>query len=182
MDHLTHPSSRGRTVSLLAACLALALAACTPSGSPDGGGGGGPSTGGASSEGPAASNGGQSGSGEDRVDGSLTTSGVYDATWTWQPGNAMDIGDIGGITLNSDQGTFGNITVKTDGTIEFGSTAPELPVSTYAGTGAEVTLDTVDIGYVCSFTLDDDLTGPDGSVLHIAGTMTFHLNDEITPC
>jgi hypothetical protein len=162
----------------------LALAACTPSGSPAGsspadgdGGGGAPSAAGS-----AAPDGGQPGSGEDRVDGSLTTSGAYDATWTWQPGNAMDVGDIGGITLDSDQGTFGNITVAADGSIDFGSTAPELPVSTYEGTGAEVALDTVNIGYVCSFTLDDDLTGSDGSVLHIAGTMTFHVSDEITPC
>jgi len=59
---------------------------------------------------------------------------------------------------------------------------PELPVLAYEGSGAQVTLDTVDIGYVCSFTLDNDLTGSDGSVLHIAGTMTIHLNDEITPC
>jgi hypothetical protein len=182
VDDLTHHPARGRGVPLLAACLALAIAACTPSGSPAGsspadGGGGAPSAAGS-----AAPDGGQPGSGEDGVEGSLTTSGVYDATWTWELGNSMEIGDIGGITLNSDQATFGNITVKADGSIEFGSTAPELPVSTYTGTGAQVTLDTVNIGYVCSFTLDDDLTGSDGSVLHIAGTMTFHLSDEITPC
>jgi hypothetical protein len=180
VDHLSHWKSRRRTLSLLAACLALTVAACTPSGSPAGSS---PADGGApSAAGSTAPDDGQAGSGEDGVEGSLVTSGVYDATWTWEPGNYMQIGDIGGITLNSDQGTFGNITVKADGTIEFGSTAPELPVSTYEGTGAEVTLDTVNIGYVCSFTLDDDLTGPDGSVLHIAGTMTIHLNDEITPC
>ncbi len=94
----------------------------------------------------------------------------------------MDVGDIGGITLNSDQGTFGHITVKTDGSIRFDSAAAELPAVPYQGTGAQVTLDTVNIGYVCSFTLDNDLTGTDGSVLHIAGTMTFHLDDDITPC
>lgn len=60
--------------------------------------------------------------------------------------------------------------------------APELPVLAYVGTGAQVTLDTVDIGYVCSFTLDNDLTGSDGSVLHIAGSMTFHIAEGVTPC
>lgn len=182
MNHLTHRSSRGRAVSLLVACLAVAIAACTPSGSPDGssladGGGGAPSAAGS-----AVPDDGQPGSGENGVEGSLTTSGVYDATWTSEGGNSFMVGDAGSITLNSDRGTFGSLTVKTDGSIDFGSAAPELPVSTYTGTGAQVTLDTVNIGYVCSFTLDNDLTGSDGSVLHIAGTMTIHSNDPITPC
>jgi hypothetical protein len=169
-----------RTVAALAVGLALALAACSTASGPAASTGGQPpaSNGGQ----PPASSGGQTGSGEEGVEGSLTTSGAYVATWTWEPGNGFDIGDIGSITLNSDQGTFGSITVKTDGSINFRSTAPELPVLTYEGSGAQVTLDTVDIGYVCSFTLDNDLTGSDGSVLHIAGTMTIHLNDEITPC
>ena len=168
-------------MSALAVGLALALAACSTASSSPGSDGGAPSEGGApSTQGPA-SNGG-SGSTEEGVEGSLTTSGLYDATWTSEGADNFMVGDIGSITLNTDQGTFGHITVKTDGSIEFGSTAPELPAASYTGSGAQVTLDTVNIGYVCSFTLDNDLTGSDGSVLHIAGTMTIHSNDPITPC
>ena len=181
MDHRTQLPPRRRAVSVLAVGFALALAACSPASSSPGSDGGGSSEGGAPSTQAPAPNGG-SGSGEDGVEGSLTTSGVYDATWTWQPGNNLMVGDIGSITLNSDHDTFGSITVKTDGSIDFGSTAPELPVLYYAGTGAQVTLDTVNIGYVCSFTLDNDLTGSDGSVLHIAGTMTIHIAEGVTPC
>jgi hypothetical protein len=164
---------------ILAIGLAFALAACTTAEGPAASTGGQP----AASSGAAASSGGQTGSGTEGVEGSLATSGLYDATWSWQAGNNWDIGDIGSITLTSDKGTFSSITVKRDGSISFGSAAPELTGAPYEGTGAQVTLGTgLPDGYVCSFTLDNDLTGTDNSVLHIEGTLTFHSNDEFTYC
>jgi hypothetical protein len=168
-----------RTLAALA--VGLALAACTTADGPA------PSTGGqppASTGGqPPASSGDQTGSAEEGVEGSLVTSGLYDATWSWQAGSNWDIGDIGSITLTSDKGTYSSITVKRDGSISFGSAAPELTAGLYEGTGAQVTLGTgLPDGYVCSFTLDNDLTGTDNSVLHIEGTLTFHSNDDFTYC
>ncbi|MGH7536682.1 MAG: hypothetical protein ACREMG_14040, partial [Gemmatimonadales bacterium] len=82
------PHPRRRTLPMLAAGLALALAACTSAAGPATGDGVNPSAPGA-----AASSGGQAGSGTEGVEGSLTTSGLYDATWTWEPGNDWSIGD-----------------------------------------------------------------------------------------
>jgi hypothetical protein len=170
--------------------IAITAAACTTSASPGastGGGGGsaGPSV--SSGGGPSASTGGgPSASGGVTATGSLTTSGLYDATWSWTAGNAADVGDLGSITLNSDKGTFGNISVMHDGSIRFGSGASELSAGTdFTGSGAQVTLNTkgpVPGTYVCGFKLDNDLTGHDGSTLHIKGTMTLHSDDSITPC
>ena len=75
--------------------------------------------------------------GRTNVTGSLVSSGLYSATWTWQPGNAADVG-TGGVTLNSDKGTFGSIHVLADGSIVFTSGAPELKSGSYTGTGAQV--------------------------------------------
>jgi hypothetical protein len=76
-------------------------------------------------------------------------------------------------TLTSDKGTFGNIAVKPDGSLSFGSAADGLS-GAYTGTGAKVTLDTTG-QFVCSFTVDTDLTGSnDKAILHIAGGMTVH--------
>jgi len=151
--------SAGR-LSILLLALALGVAACsgTPGASTGGNGGG-------------ASDGAQSSSGEATVEGSLVSSGLYDATWTWEPGNAAGPG-IGGITLNSDKGTFGNVAVLNDGSITFTSGAPELSQNgVYTGTGAQVQLqDQVP----CGFTLDNDVTGStDGAVLHLSGTLTI---------
>ena len=169
-----------RTLAAAAVGLALVLAACTTAEGPAASTGEQPP---ASAGGLPASSGGEPGSGEEGVEGSLTTSGLYDASWSWQAGNNWDIGDIGSITLTSDKGTFSSITVKRDGSISFGSAAPELTAGLYEGTGAQVTLGTgLPEGYVCSFTLDNDLTGTDNSVLHIEGTLTFHSNDEFTYC
>ena len=173
------PSPRHRAVVALALGLTLALAACATASGPAASTGGQPA---ASTGGLPASSGDQTGSGEEGVEGSLVTSGLYDATWSWQEGNAWLVAD-GSITLNSDEDTFGSIIVTRDGSIRFDSAAPELAAGfPYEGTGAQVTLGTGPIEVVCSFTLDSDLTGTDNSVLHIAGTMTFHSNDEFTPC
>ena len=76
-------------------------------------------------------------------------------------------------SLTSDKGTFGNITVKPDGSLSFGSAATEFSGS-YKGTGAKVTLDTTG-QFVCAFTVDTDLTGTnDKAILHITGGMTVH--------
>lgn len=176
---VTRPTSPMRLCLIIA--LAVAATACTTSSSP-----GASAEGPGSSSGPAASSGGgPAASGGVSVTGSFTTSGLYDATWSWTPDLAADIGDLFGITVSSDKGTFGNITVMRDGTIQFGSGAPELSGgSDFTGSGANVTLGTgpVEGGYTCSFTLDNDLTGTDGSTLHIKGTMAFHSDDTITPC
>jgi hypothetical protein len=161
MDHLINVSAARLTAALLA--VGLGLVACTP----------------ASSQ-PAASNGGGSsaaasqgsGSGEATVEGSLVSSGLYDATWTWETGNAAGPG-IGGITVTSDKGTFGNIQVLADGSITFTSGATELSGNgVYTGTGAQVALKDL---IPCGFTVDNDVTGStDGAVLHLSGTLTIH--------
>jgi hypothetical protein len=114
--------------------------------------------------------GGGGGSGEATVTGSLVSSGIYDATWKWEAGNAAGPG-IGGITVNSDKGTFGNIEVLSDGSITFSTGAPEISGGQpYKGTGAQVKMkDQIP----CGFTLDNDLTGSDGKVLHMKGEMAL---------
>ena len=155
--------------------LALGLGACSGGSSPSAGANGGPT---ASAAGPGA--GGASASpdtstagspGGTTVTGSLVSSGLYSATWTWQPGNAADIGATGGVTVNSDKGTFGNIAVHADGTIIFTSGAPELHSGSYKGTGAQVHMkDASGTQLPCGWTLDSDVTGTDG-VIHLKGTM-----------
>lgn len=114
--------------------------------------------------------GGGGGSGEATVTGSLVSSGIYDATWKWEAGNAAGPG-IGGITVNSDKDTFGNIEVLSDGSITFSTGAPEISAGQpYKGTGAQVKMkDQIP----CGFTLDNDLTGSDGKVLHMKGEMAL---------
>jgi hypothetical protein len=113
--------------------------------------------------------GGGGGSGEATASGSLVSSGIYDATWTWAAGNQVGPG-LGGITVNSDKGTFGNIEVLSDGSITFSTGAPEISGGQpYKGSGALVHMS----GPIpCGFTLDNDLTGSDGKVLHMKGDMT----------
>jgi hypothetical protein len=153
--------------------VAIALAACGgagtlvpgqtsgPAASSGSGGGGGAS---------ASADGGGAANGETNVTGSLVSSGLYNATWTWQPGNAADVG-TGGVTVNSDKGTFGSISVLADGTIRFTSGAPELKSGSYTGTGAQVHMKNANGTQLpCGWTLDNDLTGSDG-VIHLKGTM-----------
>lgn len=157
----------GRRLTAVLLTLGIGLVACSsPGASVPGSNGGTTSSAGASAGGPGASVPG----GVD-VKGSLVSSGIYDATWTWQAGDAAGPG-IGGITLNSDKGTFGNIQVLNDGSITFTSGATELSGNgSYAGTGAQVQLkDQVP----CGFTLDNDVKGSsDGRILHLKGTLTI---------
>ncbi len=98
------------------------------------------------------------------------SSGLYSATWTWQPDLAADIG-TSGVTMKSDKGTFGSIQVLDDGSITFTSGAPELKSGSYTGTGAQVHMkDASGTQLPCGWTLDNDVTGSDG-VIHLKGTM-----------
>jgi hypothetical protein len=115
------------------------------------------------------------------VQGSLVTSGAYDATWVWEPGNAAVTGPLGGITLTSDRDTFASITVLNDGTFTFQSgQVPEIGLG-LSGTAAEVALDDQNI-VVCRFTVDTDLAGAPGGALHLAGTMSFVGSDGAVTC
>jgi hypothetical protein len=156
--------SAGRRVAMFLT-LGIGLVACTPASSQPAASAGGPGSSSAASAGQPLPSGGVD------VQGSLVSSGIYAATWTWQAGNAAGPG-IGGITLNSDKGTFGNVEVVADGSITFTSGAPELSSNAvYKGSGAQVQLkDQIP----CGFTLDNDVTGSDdGRVLHLKGTLTI---------
>ncbi len=154
--------------------LALILAACSGTANPSGSTAPGPSAAGGQPS--AASSPASGGSGTDSFEGSLTTSGLYAATWTAAPGaEVAPFNASGNLTMASDKNTYGNLGVKPDGSLDFGSAAPELSKSgSYVGTGAHVTLDQTG-AFVCSFTVDTDLKGTtDGAVLHIKGAMTAH--------
>lgn len=127
-----------------------------------------PGGGGTASEAPAA--GSAPAAGEGTVQGSIVSSGPYEATWTWQAGNAVNTGSF---TLNSDKGTFGNLTVLPTGDITFTSGAPELSAaSPFSGTGGQVTMSQADIPDICGISVDNDLTGSDGSTIHLKGQLT----------
>jgi hypothetical protein len=85
-----------------------------------------------------------------------------------------------GVTLVSDKGTFGNISVSPEGNVSFGSGGPELSkYGQFSGTAAAVTLDPNEIignRFVCAFTVDNDLKSTrDGSVvLRLAGSLVAH--------
>jgi hypothetical protein len=174
-----HDSSTGSAgrLAIVVLIVGLGVAACGGTASSTGEASAGiaePAAGGSPGAGaggsPAAGGGG--GSGETTVTGELVSSGAYDATWTWQPDNAVSVG-IGGVTVNSDKGTFGNIEVLEDGSITFSTGAPELSGgSPFTGTGAQVHMkDASGIQLPCGYTLDNDVTGSDGSVLHLKGSM-----------
>jgi len=153
------------------ASLVALLAGCSGTASP-------PTEGSAS--GPAAvepTAGGQPAAGADGFEGSLVTSGGYDATWSVSPDMASNpFNSANNPTLVSDKGTFGNIKVTEDGSVSFGSGASELS-GQYAGTGADVTLDETG-QFVCAFSVDTDVAAGDGSTLHVAGAMTVHWHPE----
>jgi hypothetical protein len=124
--------------------------------------------------------GGAAANGPEGFDGSLTTSGLYSATWTAGPDAPADVfNSVSPVTLTSDRKTFSHITVNPDGSIDFGSGASELSSNgAYKGTGAKVTLDGTG-QFVCAFTVDTDLTGStDGALLHVKGGMTAHWHPE----
>ena len=163
--------------------IAVALAACAGTATPPSAGGGGtpspaPSVAGSTASSAASSTvpstGSSAAGGGQGFDGSFKTSGLYSATWT--VAKDMDpnpFNSVNNPTVTSDKGTFGNIEVKPDGSLSFGSGAAEFS-GAYKGTGAKVTLDASG-QFVCAFTVDTDLTGTnDKAILHIAGGMTAH--------
>jgi len=172
MQNMLGGSARRLAAVLLTLSVGLAACSGAATSSTDSNGGSTASDAGAGGAGAGASSDtGGGGSGETNVTGSLVSSGAYDATWTWQPGNAADIG-VGGVTMNSDKGTFGNIQVFADGSIVFSSGAPELSAGSYRGTGAQVHMkDASGTQLPCGWTLDNDVTGSDGVVLHLKGSM-----------
>ncbi len=115
-----------------------------------------------------------SGGGANGYEGSFKTSGLYSATWTVAPDMPpYPFNSNQNATLTSDKGTFGNIAVKPDGSLSFGSGADGFS-GAYNGTGAKVTLDASG-QWVCEFTVDTDLTGTnDKAILHVAGGMKVH--------
>jgi hypothetical protein len=159
--------SLGRASVLIG--IAVALAACGGTATPPPPGvGGTPSPAAPSVAGSTASAAAGSANG---FEGSFKTSGLYSATWSVAPDMPPNpFNAASNPTLTSDKGTFGNIEVKPDGSLSFGSGASGFSGS-YNGTGAKVTLDTTG-QWVCAFTVDTDLTGTnDKAILHIAGGM-----------
>jgi hypothetical protein len=153
--------------------IALVLAACSGAAKappPNDGGG-------AASAGPsvAAPTQPSTAAGANGFEGTLISSGQYAATWKVAPDAEVEpFNAVGNATLTSDKGTYGNLAVKPDGTVSFGSAAAELTNIVYNGTGAKVTLDSSS-QFVCAFTFDGDLKGTrDGAILHMAGGMTVH--------
>jgi hypothetical protein len=172
-----HDSSTGSAgrLAIVVLIFGLGVAACGGTASSTGEASAGiaePAAGGSPPAGESPAAGGGGGSGETTVTGELVSSGAYDATWTWQADNAVSVG-IGGVTVNSDKGTFGNIEVLEDGSITFSSGAPELSGSSpFTGTGAQVHMkDASGTQLPCGYTLDNDVTGSDGTVLHLKGSM-----------
>jgi hypothetical protein len=154
---------RTQYIAALAVGLALTLTGC----------GAGKSAGGSPG-------GGQGGNAAEGFEGSLTTSGRYAATWTaGKETPATVFNSVESVTLQSDHQTFGNIGVKPDGSVSFGSGASELSSNgAYNGSGAKVTLDKSG-QFVCAFTVDTDLTGStDGALLHLKGSMKVHWHPE----
>ena len=162
-------------VPLAAATLGIVLAACTSAASSTAPGSAASGT--AATSPVASTEGGEGGANE--FLGSLTTSGPYSATWTVSPDQEVTPFTLG-VTLVSDKGTFGNISVSPEGKVSFGSGVSEL-VGQFTGTTATVTLDPNDWPgavpnnrFVCAFTVDTDLSGNNGAVLHLAGSLAVH--------
>lgn len=154
--------------------VALALAACSGTASSPAGGAGATS----SSPGSSAAAGASAppaAAGANGFVGKLTSSGQYAATWiVAADAEANPFNAYNNPSLTSDKGTFGNISVKPDGTVSFGSAASALINITYNGIGAKLTLDSSG-QFVCAFTVDTDLKGTnDGAVLHMSGGLTVH--------
>ncbi len=173
-----------RVVVVLA--LAVFVGACSGSSTPAPGGGGpaaqsstpsaapteaiGPTdtgTAGASTAGASAS--GTTGT----VTGSIVSSGAYAATWTWQPPNTVDPGEV---VLTSDKGSFGDLLVDTDGSITFTVGVPKLAdASPFSGNGGTQTVKQVaGSPTVCGIAVDSDVTGSDGTVIHLKGSLTIN--------
>ncbi len=112
--------------------------------------------------------------------GTITTSGLSNATWSPGPGAEADpFNSIANLTLVSDKQSYGNIHVDLNGDFSFGSADPAFKNNlSFKGGGAKVTLDKSGV-YVCAFSIDQDLKGEaDGSTLHVKGSMTVHWHPE----
>jgi hypothetical protein len=165
--------ARSRTRLVAVFSVALAVAACTGAATPTPQSGGGTPAAGGSAVGSSAV--ASAGGGANGFEGTITTSGLYSATWTVvQDMEANPFNSVSNPTLTSDKGAFGNIKVNTDGTVSFGSAAPEFGHDiSFDGTGAKVTLDSGS-QFVCAFTIDTDLKASSGAILHMSGGMTVH--------
>jgi hypothetical protein len=149
---------RMRVLAVVVLTATLALTGCSKSGGQSAGN---------------SDQGGSAGGGPEGFEGSLTTSGLYAATWTASPDIEADVFNSSNhVTLTSDHQTFANVRVQPDGSITFGSGAPELTSNgSYQGSGAQVTMESTN-RFVCGFTVDTDLKGStDGAVLHLQGSM-----------
>jgi hypothetical protein len=156
---------RTRDLAVVALALTLALNGCSKSGGQSAGN---------------SNQGGSAGGGADGFEGSLATSGKYAATWTANPDAEADVfNSVSRVGLASDHQTFGYVGVQPDGSVLFGSGAPELSSNgSYEGSGAQVTMDHTN-RFVCSFTVDTDLIGgTDGAVLHLKGSMKVNWHPE----
>ena len=174
------PSAAGpaATVALASPSVAQSPVATTAGGSSPGSGGGSAGT-----PSPAA--------GKGVVTGTIVTSGVYSANWTVYVGNnsASHTGRFG---LTSDKGATpadgleANIAVDgRSGSITFDSVSSgrdgiEPPADfaaggPYVGAGGRSVIRTDPNGndYTCAITVDADLTGGNGTVLHVKGTLTI---------
>jgi hypothetical protein len=172
--------SRSRTRLIVALSFALAVAACSGAATPTPESVGGTPTAGGSVAGNSAEASAGGGGGTNGFEGKLVTTGLYAATWSAIQGAEVDpFNSYGSLTVTSDKGTFGNISVNPDGTVSFGSAAPLLVKNgSYDGTGAQVTLDKSS-RFVCAFTVDTDLKGTtDSAILHVSGNMTVHWHPE----
>ena len=115
---------------------------------------------------------GGSGGSSGTVQGSIVSSGPYAATWTWQPPNAVN---PGAVVLSSDKGAFGDLQVETDGSITFTTGASQISAgSPFLGTGGTQTVKQVaGLPTVCGIAVDSDVTGSNGTVLHLKGSLTI---------
>jgi len=113
--------------------------------------------------------------GAEGYEGKLVTSGFFAGTWTVAPGSdASPFNGVNAPSLKSDREPWGNLTVKEDGSVSFGSAAKEFPGGQLKGTGAKVTLDKSG-KFVCAFSVDTDLVSTRGGPgLHLQGAMTVH--------
>ena len=117
--------------------------------------------------------GGASSSAAGTVLGSIVSSGTYAATWTWKPPNAVNPGEV---VLTSDKGTFGDLQVDTNGAITFTTGAPQISAgSPFLGTGGTQTVKQIGgIPTVCGIAVDSDVTGANGTVLHLKGSLAIN--------
>lgn len=166
-----------RSAASVALTAVLALAGCTSAQPPADGGT--PTSGGTGTAAPPGP-GGTRTTEANGYEGSVHTSGLYDANWTVPDGQSVEVfNSVANPSLTSDKGTYGNLKVDADGSVSFGSGAPELSSAggQFNGTGAKVTLDSTG-QFVCAFTVDTDLVASGGAKLHIAGTMAVHWHPE----